>query len=116
MLSIKMRVALSLCFIVLVCSFIYEYVSSFREGIDGDPDLTQNEYYVVNTLLNQLSADDPSATNTFDVSALMQISSNHPIYAKIISGNQSVADKMKSVRTLLDQEPARLKDGSVFVP
>ena len=109
-----MRVALSLCFIVFVCSLVYEYVSSFREGIDGDPDLTANEYHVVNTLLNQLNTDDPTATSSFDVSALMQISSTHPIYAKIIAGNQSVADKMKSVRTLLDREPARITAGSDF--
>lgn len=113
MLSVKLRVVLSLCFIVFVCSIIYEYVSSFREGMGSEsdsklnePPLTQNEYHVIDTILNKLVIDDPSGVSSFDVSALIQISSTHPKYAKIISGNQSISDKMKSTRELLKMENA----------
>lgn len=118
MLSQKMKIAASLFIIIFVTSFMYEYLSSFREGIDenddGVKDLTSTEYYLINSVMKQLKSDDPKFSQNFDVSAIMQISKDHPNYAKIISGNQTIPEKMALVQALLDKEPIKTSINDKF--
>jgi hypothetical protein len=71
MLSVKLRISMILCLIVLLCSFIYEYMNSFREGMDsGSTPLTDSEYYLLDTVVKQLNVDDPKLINNFDIHIL----------------------------------------------
>jgi hypothetical protein len=118
MLSPKLRIAASLFVIIFIASFMYEYLHSFREGIDengdGAVDLTSTEYYLIDNVMKQLKSDDPKFSQNFDVSAIMQISKDHPNYAKIISGNQTIPEKMASVQALLNKEPIRVSINDKF--